>query len=363
MPFEQKTTWARLRVGVLAIAALLILGVLVYLLSGTQGFFRSHSTLYTYLQEAAGVTNGGPVRLNGFVVGKVKDVELTGSNQPGRIIRVSLDVYSEYLPQIPVDSEAELAQLNLLGAKYVNISKGKSSQLIANGAELKSSSAPEIQEFMKQGSSMIGQMQDILGRVNAMLTDIQTGKGTIGKFIYDPTMYNNVLSIMAQIQKLTETLNSNRGIGKFINGDELSDDIHGVVTRIDKLMDGIEQGQGTLGKFVKDPALFDDSRAAIADLRKSMDQIHTLLADVNAGKGDVGKLFKSEELHEELKASMERIDKILDKVNEGNGTLGQLLNNPSLYENLDGTTRQLEGLMKDFRANPKKFLTIKLVLF
>jgi phospholipid/cholesterol/gamma-HCH transport system substrate-binding protein len=37
--------------------------------------------------------------------------------------------------------------------------------------------------------------------------------------------------------------------------------------------------------------------------------------------------------------------------------------NPSLYDSLDGTTRELHGLLKDFRANPKKFLRIKLGLF
>jgi len=273
-----------------------------------------------------------------------------------------LDVYSEFMPQIPVDSEAELAALNLLGAKYVNIAKGKSPQVIAAGGELKSSAAPEIQEFMKQGSSLIGQMQDILSRVNGMLTDIQNGKG-IGDLIFNPTFSKNILAITVQAQKLVETLNSDRGIGKFINGDELSTDINGIVTRIDRLMDGIEHGDGTIGKFVKDPALYDQSVAAIADLRKSVAEIQTLLADVNAGKGDVGKLFKSNEITDELKATLGRVDTMLDKINQGTGTLGQLLNNPSLYETLDGTTREIQSLMKDFRANPKKFLTIKLVLF
>jgi phospholipid/cholesterol/gamma-HCH transport system substrate-binding protein len=37
--------------------------------------------------------------------------------------------------------------------------------------------------------------------------------------------------------------------------------------------------------------------------------------------------------------------------------------NPTLYESLDGTTRELHGLLKDFRANPKKFLRIKVGLF
>jgi phospholipid/cholesterol/gamma-HCH transport system substrate-binding protein len=53
----------------------------------------------------------------------------------------------------------------------------------------------------------------------------------------------------------------------------------------------------------------------------------------------------------------------MDKINSGQGTIGQLLVNPSLYESLDGTMKEFHSFMKDFRANPKKFLTIKLVLF
>jgi phospholipid/cholesterol/gamma-HCH transport system substrate-binding protein len=37
--------------------------------------------------------------------------------------------------------------------------------------------------------------------------------------------------------------------------------------------------------------------------------------------------------------------------------------NPQLYESANGTTRELHDLLRDFRANPKKFLTIKLKLF
>jgi phospholipid/cholesterol/gamma-HCH transport system substrate-binding protein len=87
------------------------------------------------------------------------------------------------------------------------------------------------------------------------------------------------------------------------------------------------------------------------------------LADVNEGKGTVGKLLKSDDLHDQLKSSIARLDTLLDKVNSGQGTLGQLLVNPALYESLDGTTRELHALLKDFRANPKKFLRIKIGLF
>ena len=102
--------------------------------------------------------------------------------------------------------------------------------------------------------------------------------------------------------------------------------------------------------------MYDEFRLAIADVR-------TTIGRVNSGQGTVGKLLNSDELHHQLSASMKRLDVTIDKINAGQGTLGQLLVNASLYDNLNGTAREMQGLMKDFRANPKKFLRIKLGLF
>jgi phospholipid/cholesterol/gamma-HCH transport system substrate-binding protein len=71
----------------------------------------------------------------------------------------------------------------------------------------------------------------------------------------------------------------------------------------------------------------------------------------------------SDTLHRRLEDTMTRMDGILDKISTGDGTMGQLLNNPALYESMDNTMREVQGFMKDFRANPKKFLTIQLKLF
>ena len=71
----------------------------------------------------------------------------------------------------------------------------------------------------------------------------------------------------------------------------------------------------------------------------------------------------SDELSDEISATVNRLDVMLDKVNAGQGTIGQLLVIQQLYDNLNGTAQEMHGLMKDFRANPKKFLRIKLSLF
>jgi phospholipid/cholesterol/gamma-HCH transport system substrate-binding protein len=57
------------------------------------------------------------------------------------------------------------------------------------------------------------------------------------------------------------------------------------------------------------------------------------------------------------------VDGIIDKINAGQGTIGQLLVNPQLYDTLNGATGEMQQLLKDIRANPKKFLRVKLALF
>jgi phospholipid/cholesterol/gamma-HCH transport system substrate-binding protein len=37
--------------------------------------------------------------------------------------------------------------------------------------------------------------------------------------------------------------------------------------------------------------------------------------------------------------------------------------NPQLYQTLNGATQEFQSLAKDIRANPKKFLTIRLTIF
>jgi phospholipid/cholesterol/gamma-HCH transport system substrate-binding protein len=58
-----------------------------------------------------------------------------------------------------------------------------------------------------------------------------------------------------------------------------------------------------------------------------------------------------------------RIDTLLDKINNGQGTISRLLNDPTIAQDLDGVMRETQGLLKDFRSNPKKFLRIKMSIF
>jgi ABC-type transporter Mla subunit MlaD len=81
------TAKMRLRVAGLIWIAIGISAVEMYLLAGSDLFAR-RTTLTTYLPDAAGVTTDSEVRLSGIRIGGVRKVELSGSLDPRRIVRV-----------------------------------------------------------------------------------------------------------------------------------------------------------------------------------------------------------------------------------------------------------------------------------
>lgn len=358
MPSKEKVNWAQLRVGILGIVALFFVTLLIFLLTGNIEWFKKQATLHVYIADASGLTTGAPVRINGIGAGNVNSVSLSGQNDPQRVIKVDLVVDQDMLKQIPDDSIAAIASDNLLGStKFLQINKGRSPQTVQPGATLKAANTQEFQQLVAQGFGVLDSAQAILTRIQDIVGQVEVGKGTIGKLLVDESLYNSLVQTANEVQLLATTLNSKSGtIGHLINDNTMYDQIETTLTRVDQITQGIEKGQGTAGLLVKDPKLYND-------LDSSVNQLNTILTNLNAGKGTAGQLLANDQIAKQLSGTLNKINLTIDKVNSGDGTIGQLLVNPQLYDSVTGTTRELHGLLKDFRANPKKFLRIKLAVF
>ncbi len=357
MPSAKRVRWAQLRVGVMALVAMLILGVLVWLLTKQKPLFTSDSPLYTYLRDSAAMSTGAPVRLNGIPIGSVTGVDLSGLRDPAKVVRITMKVQTRMLSQIPVDSIAGVSAENVLGTKYINITKGQAAQTIQPGGTLQAEPSTEIEDLVKKGFGLFDSAQAILGRIDKLVGQIESGQGSVGKFLVDEEFYNRLVATVAEFQKVTQAISSGKGtVGKLLYDEALYDEARQTVSRLDAMLDDLQRGQGPAGKLLKDPALYDETRASITSFRK-------LLDDINAGKGTAGKLLKDEAAYQQIQAILNKIDNSVDRLNQGQGTLGQLMVNPQLYESMRGLTDELHGLTKDIRANPKKFLQIRLHIF
>lgn len=346
-----------MKVGVVAIASFIILAVLIFLLTSSRGLFQSFAQLRTYMEDAGGIADGSVVRLNGITVGYLEQLRLTNSSDPKHTVEFDMMVKERFLRDIPVDSQVGISAANLLGDKFLNITKGRNSQTVRAGAELQSVTSQDIPELMSSMATLLQSFQGIVNRVDTLLAGIEQGKGNIGKLLKDEQLYDRLNGIASEGQKLLSDIRTGHGtFSKLIYDDELYKEVQAPLKRIDAMLADLQNGQGTAGKLLKDPALYDDMHRTLVEIRQ-------VVADINAGKGTAGKLLKDDALYAKFNELAAKLTTTVDKLNSGQGTLGQLVSNPALYESLTGASREFQSLAKDMRANPKKFLTIRLVLF
>jgi phospholipid/cholesterol/gamma-HCH transport system substrate-binding protein len=358
MADRRKIRWSQLKIGVVAGGGFIILFVLVFLLTSSKGIFTQNDTLRTYMDDASGLAEGTPVRLNGIPIGFLDRLQLTGSRDPRRSVEFFMLVKRKFLSEIPVDSVAAIATSNLLGDKFVNITKGRSAEHVHPGGEVAADiQAKDIPELMAQTANLMVGFQGIVARLDKLLVGVEEGHGNLGKFVKDEELYDRLDDIASQGQKLLADVRGGGGaISKLIYDPALYDEIRAPIKRINDMLADMQAGQGTAGKLLKDPALYDEAKQTIGE-------IHGLVADLNAGKGTAGKLFKDDQLYQKLDELATKLNATIDKIDSGQGTVGQLMVNPALFNSLNDATREMQSLVKDIHANPKKFLVIRLTLF
>ncbi len=357
MASQERVKWSQLRAGIVATVALVIAAVLIFLLTGQSGFFEGEFHLNTYMEDSAGMASNAPVRLNGILAGHIGTVTLSGSRDRMRTVDIDMVIQEKYLDQIPEDSKAGISSANLLGDKYINITRGTHPKHVEPGGQIEALETQDIPEVIAQSSRLLAQFETIMGRIDGLLAIVENGQGNIGKFIKDDSLYDRLNATAGEVQQLVKDVKDSDGtISHLLYDRDLYDQLQKPLQRIDDMLAQVQQGKGTAGKLIYDPAIADEARASITEAKQ-------LLQNLNAGKGTAGKLLTDDQLNTQLNLIASKVNSALDKLNAGQGTLGQLMVNPQLYDSLNGTAREVQSLIKDMHANPKKFLTIKLVLF
>jgi phospholipid/cholesterol/gamma-HCH transport system substrate-binding protein len=358
VPSRKEIQWSQLRVGALVVAAVAVLIVLIFLMSGTTGgLFARHLKLRSYFENAAGLKDGAPVTLEGVTIGNVIKVRVLPQRNPTPV-EVTMQVGEEYMGDLHIDTTASIAQAGVLGDSYVDLSSAHASGPVpAQNAELKASGSPSIQEVISTSDVSIKEATALIRKIEVLTDTLNTKKGTLGALINDPDLARKIVGTANNLEIISQSIADGKGsLGKLVTDDTLYSRANDAVDRLDKIATEINDGKGSVGKLLKDDSLYTNLNAAAANTNQ-------LAAEINAGKGSMGKLAKDPAFAQKLEDTVTRLDSILAKVDKGEGSLGQLVQNRSLYDHADATLDQTQQLVKSIREDPKKYLVIHMKLF
>ena len=359
MPSEKQVKWSQLRVGLTVLVALVTLAVLIFVMTGTTGLFTKKIVVRAYVDNAGGLRVGAPVRLEGVDIGNVTGIRVVADPKRRLApVEVTMKITTKYADTMRSDCQVELTTAGVLGEVFVDLDcREAKGGPIQTGAELPTKDVPQLQDVVRASQGTLENVDTLVKRLDSILTYIQSGQGSIGKVIYDPSLFNRANDMLNQLQQVVGQINSPNGtIGKLINSDELYNKANASIDNLNKIIDEVNNGNGTIGKFLKDPSLYDNANKAVA-------QSNELISGINAGKGTLGKFAKDEELARKLDNTITRLNSIADRLDKGEGSAGKFLKDPAMYDNTNALLVETRDLIKAVRQDPKKYLTIHLKLF
>ncbi len=278
----------------------------VPLLSGT-------STYYSVLKDAEGLISGNPVRLNGVKVGSVAGVRY---NPDTDSVRIDFKVGREI--RMYEGSRVDITGIDALGGVRLELELGPTGNpVIPAGGRVGHSDGGDIL------ASLTSRAPELVDRTDSVLASLDETLGSVTGMLNDPgsDLRRSLSSLRTTAATLERTLANE------------SESISGILNNLEQITGSVNEAVG--GE--------EDSLAvAVADLRASLASLKSMMSSLEQTTG--------------------RLDRITAKIDSGEGTLGMLVHDPGLYVQLDSAARNLNALLADFRAHPRRYLReLKLV--
>lgn len=361
MPSQAEVRWSQLKVGLIVLVSVALLTVLLFLMTSASGmnFFSRKLNVTAYFDNASGLKVGAPVTLEGVTIGEVKRVEIT--TDPARKqtpVELELKLSPKFKSSLHRDSVVSLQTTGVLGDTMVDInSQSATGPELEDGDELRTRQTPSIQDVVKSSQDTVRSVNEILPKINDIATAIDSNKGSVGRLVNDPDLYNQTVRTVNQLQTLTNNLNRGRGsVGRLLTDDTLYNHLNDAASKLDTVATELNSGRGTAGKLLTDDKLYDQ-------LNNTLSQTNALLAQINSGQGGLGMLIKDQAFANKLNDSVSKLDLLLTNVNEGKGTLGKLATDDTAYTNVNKLLSESTSLVTMIRQDPKKYLTIHMKIF
>ncbi|RMD91736.1 MAG: MCE family protein [Calditrichaeota bacterium] len=310
--------WSDLKVGILSLIALLIMVGIILKVGSNEKLFTNKYTLRTFVTNVQNLSEGALVSLSGIKVGTVKKLELTRfKGQNG--VMVWLEIDQKVQDKITESSTARIMTLGILGDKYVDITQGQTGEAPLKDGDLLRGVIPlDVGEFTDKAAQTLDYLNAILASGKSIAHKMDQGQGLIGMLLNDPKFARQFSNLLQTTTRLLAALQSNQGsFGKLLNDSRLYENLVAITEDFNQISSQIATGQGTLGKLIAQPALYDN-----------------------------------------LESFTARADTLVNKLNNG-GTTGRLLNDAQLYEEVAQLLNDMQALMQDMKANPRKYIHLK----
>jgi phospholipid/cholesterol/gamma-HCH transport system substrate-binding protein len=298
------------KVGILSIVALTLLIVGFNFLKGKDVFNRSRK-IYMVFTDLNGLAKSNEVKIKGYVIGKVYDLQAKDKDLSGIVATINLSQNVN----IPKDSKASITS-PIIGSSSITIVKGASTEYLQDGDTL----LTKIEA---------GLVDDIKAQLNPTLTSVREGIDSVKMLLSN---INGVFNYQARadLQQTMRNLNL-------------------ATSSLNKMLDP----GGAFGKSLT------DINSITSNLKNNNDSINLIISNARKATAKLADLSIQPTI-DSLAAAVAHLKSVIAKMDSKDGTLGALINDRTLYNRLGDAVLSAEILMDDLRANPKRYVNLSI---
>ena len=257
----------------------------------------SENTFYVAFKDISGLSSSSPIYVNGYRMGVVKGVEYDYSRPDLIVATVGLNKQLA----VPKGTRAEI-NADFLGNVKLELLLGDASAgMMAEGdtiqGGMREGALDKAAQMVPQVQQMLPKLDSILGSVNALLADPALAQ----------TLHNTE-ELTARLATASSDLRQMSAV--------MARQLPSMMSRADGVLANADSLTGQL---------------AAIDLQGTMHKVDALLANI-----------------EQITASL----------NQGQGSIGLLLRDRGLYDHLNATMRDVDSLLIDFKAHPRRYINV-----
>ncbi|MBL4709650.1 MAG: MCE family protein [Flavobacteriales bacterium] len=285
-------------------------------LKGTN-FFDNSRHFYAVYENINGLSRTNPVKINGFKVGQVEEIDFLPDFSGKLYVKFSV-TKDEF--RIPKGTRAEIFSDGFLGAKAIRLKLTEEDVFHNDRDTLFSGVEASLQESVNaQIAPLKRKAESLIGSIDSAITTV--------KSIFNTKAQEDIGSSISNIRQSLEIFKQTMlDADAMVNENRVS--FKNISSGIESIVTNFEKNNETLNKTLANLQSISDSLAG-ANLQQTIN---------NAS------------------LAMQEIAELMGKVNRGEGSIGALLNNDSLYKNLEAAAYDLDQLMLDMRLNPERYV-------
>lgn len=283
-----------------------------------KNLFSSQRKFYAIYQDIDGLVEANPLMINGFRVGMVGHIQLSGDTTNSVIVTLILD--DEI--QIPKNSVAKVISSDILGSKAVQLILGKSNQYAVNGDTLESAQEDNLKKAVnKTIAPLQKKAESLIESIDSVMVVVQQ--------VFNENARKNLAKSFESIKLAISSLETTSyRLDTLVVTEKVK--ISSILTKINQLATMLGNNSDKLNNVINNFSNISDSIAK-SNLQSAINNADVALNQAAA---------------------------VMTKINKGEGTLGALVNNDTLYRKLDKSANDLDRLLKDLRINPERYVHI-----